>query len=149
MAWVTAENQKLAYQRQHQKELRADTYKNIREVLEARQLEVAPVTDAMHEDDHRPTRIGKKILSSSFVGSPRWYNAQFQDGMAICREYHKPKLKRPSVLSCHPIQILLRPQQQGSSWRGSTRRKVSGNISLAGRRTLPRRNGPRPTEVWM
>ena len=54
MAWVTAENQKLAYQRQHQKELRADKYKNIREVLEARQLEVAPVTDAMDGDDHHP-----------------------------------------------------------------------------------------------
>jgi len=87
MGWVTVENQKLAYQRQHQKELRADTYKNIREVLEARQLEVAPVTDAMHEDDHHP-RTGKKILSSTYIGSPRWYNAQFQDGMAICREYH-------------------------------------------------------------
>ena len=83
MGWVTAENQKLAYQWQHQKKLRADTYKNIREVLEARQLEIAPVLDAMDRDDHHP-KIGKKILSSTYVGSPRWYNAHFQNGMAIC-----------------------------------------------------------------
>ena len=54
---------------QHQTELRAGTYKNISEVLEARQLEVAPVTDAMHGDDDH-TRIGKKVLSSTFIGGP-------------------------------------------------------------------------------
>ena len=91
MGWVTTENQKLAYQRMHQKELRADTYRNIKEVVDARNLELAPPEDGMYPDDHRP-RIGRKVLSSSYVGSPRWYNAQFQDGMAICREYHKPDL---------------------------------------------------------
>ena len=44
---------------------------------------------ALPSDDQ--LMIGHKIiLPSSFVGSPRWYNAQFQDGKAICREYHKP-----------------------------------------------------------
>ena len=99
MGWITAENQKLAYQHQHQKELRADCYRNIREVLEARQLEIAPVTDAMLGEDHHP-RIGRKVLSSTYVGSPRWYNAQFQDGMAICREYHKPDLF--ITMTCNP-----------------------------------------------
>ena len=37
MAWVTVENQKLAYQRQHQKELRADTYKRLLWRLAAQQ----------------------------------------------------------------------------------------------------------------
>ena len=41
------------------------------------------------DDSHQPA-IGRKILSSSFVGSPRWYNSQFQDGMAIVRKHHKP-----------------------------------------------------------
>ena len=99
IGWVTTENQKLNYQRQNQKHLRADTYRNIREVLDARQLELAPVTDAMDGDDHNP-RIGKKVLSSSYVGGPRWYNAQFQDGMAICREYHKPDLF--ITMTCNP-----------------------------------------------
>lgn len=112
MAWVTVENQKLAYQRQHQKELRADSYKNIREVLQARQLEVAPVMDAMHGDDHRP-RIGKKILSSTFIGSPRWYNAQFQDGMAICREYHKPDLF--ITMTCNPHWAEIQRELNGAS----------------------------------
>ena len=112
MAWVTAENQKLAYQRQHQKELRADTYKNISEVLEARQLEVAPVTDAMHGDDHH-TRIGKKVLSSTFIGGPHWYNAQLKDGMAICHEYHKPDLFITRTCNSHWDEI--KTQLNGAS----------------------------------
>ena len=53
----------------------------------------------MHRDDHRP-KVGRKVLSSTFIGSPRWYNAQFQDGMAICREYHKPDLF--ITMTCNP-----------------------------------------------
>ena len=46
--------------------------------------------DHISRDDHQ-LKIGKRIiLSKSFIGSPRWYNSQFQDGMAICRKYHKP-----------------------------------------------------------
>ena len=46
-------------------------------------------------------KFGKKIiLPSNFVGSPRWYNAQFQDGMAICREYHKPDFF--ITMTCNP-----------------------------------------------
>ena len=36
-------------------------------------------------------RVGRKtVLNSSFVGSKRWYNSEFQDAMAICREFRKP-----------------------------------------------------------
>ena len=49
-----------------------------------------PIGDKISGGDHR-LKIGKRvILPKSFVGSPRWYNSKFQDGMAICRKYHKP-----------------------------------------------------------
>ena len=36
-------------------------------------------------------RVGRKtVLASSFVGSKRWFNSEFQDAMAICREFRKP-----------------------------------------------------------
>ena len=112
MGWVTTENQKLKYQRQNQKHLRADSYRNVKEVLDARQLELGAVTDAMYGDDHNP-KIGKKILSGSFIGGPRWYNAQFQDGMAICREYHKPDLF--ITMTCNPNWEEIQSQLNGAS----------------------------------
>ena len=90
MSWLAVENQKLQYQRQNQKALRADSYKNVREATEERRRDLAPREDGMFSDDNLQPAIGRKILSSSFVGSPRWYNSQFQDAMAIVREYHKP-----------------------------------------------------------
>ena len=82
----TVESQRLKFMRHNQKALRADTYKNIREEIDKR----VPLTDRVRAGDET-VRFGKKIiLASSYVGSPRWYNAQFQDGMAICRAYHKP-----------------------------------------------------------
>ena len=48
------------------------------------------MTDKVSSDDHN-LKIGKRIiLSSSYVGSPRWYNSKFQDWMAICRKFRKP-----------------------------------------------------------
>ena len=32
----------------------------------------------------------KVVLPPSFTGSDRWYHKEFQDGMAIIREHHKP-----------------------------------------------------------
>ena len=54
----------------------------------------------MYGDDHQPQRTGRKILSSSYIGSPRWYNTQFQDAMAICREFHKPDYF--ITMTCNP-----------------------------------------------
>ena len=86
IAFTTIESQKLKFQRKNQKALRADTYKNVKDVVSERM----PVTDKIYHDDHN-LKLGKRIvLSKSFIGSPRWYNSQFQDGMAICREHHKP-----------------------------------------------------------
>ena len=84
LAYTTVESQRLKFMRHNQKALRADTYKNIREEIDKR----VPLTDRVRAGDEA-VRFGKKIiLASSYVGSPRWYNAQFQDGLAICREYY-------------------------------------------------------------
>ena len=100
MAWVHVENQRLNYQSQNQKALRADSYKNVKEATEERQRELAPREDGIFNDDHQRPMIGRKILASSFTGSPRWYNAKFQDGMAICREFHKPDYF--ITMTCNP-----------------------------------------------
>ena len=111
MAWVHVEGQRLNYQRQNQKALRADTYKNVKEAVDERlrERELGPREDGLYNDDHHQPHIGRKILASSFTGSPRWYNAKFQDGMAICREYHKPDFF--ITMTCNPhwpeIQSLL------------------------------------------
>ena len=97
MAWVTTENQRLKYQRYNQQALRADSYKNIKKLTDER---LAPVEDQMYPDDHTEQKIGRKILSSSYTGGPRWYNAQFQDAMAIVREYHKPDYF--ITMTCNP-----------------------------------------------
>ena len=96
LAFTTIESQRLKYQRDNQKALRADSYKNVKDILSER----APMLDKITHDDHS-LKIGKKIvLSSSFPGSPRWYNAKFQDGMAICRKYRKPDLF--ITFTCNP-----------------------------------------------
>ena len=96
LAYTTIESQRLKYQRDNQKALRADSYKNVKEILTER----APILDKITADDHN-LKIGKKIiLSSSFPGSPRWYNSKFQDGMAICRKFRKPDLF--ITFTCNP-----------------------------------------------
>ena len=98
MGWVATEDQRLNYQNQNQKALRADTYKNVREATEERLQ--APRADALYNDDHQRPPPGRKILASSFTGSPRYYNAKFQNGMAICRKYHKPDYF--ITMTCNP-----------------------------------------------
>ena len=100
MAWVAVENQKLMYQRMNQKALRADSYINIKEATERLRNELSPRQDGMFRDDNQVPAVGRKILSSSFPGSPRWYNAKFQDGMAMCREFHKPDFF--ITMTCNP-----------------------------------------------
>ena len=99
MAWITTENQRLNYQELNQKALRADTYRNVRQVINARQLAVDTRGDDLYPDDNA-LRVGTKILSRAFVCSPRWYHMQFLDAMAICREYHKPDFF--ITMTCNP-----------------------------------------------
>ena len=81
MVWVHTEDQRLNYQKQNQKALRADSYKNVQEATEERMR--APREDGLYQDDHRAPAIGRKILASSFTGSPRWYNAKCQSVESI------------------------------------------------------------------
>ena len=90
MAWFLIENQRLEYQRNNQKALRADTYKSVQQMAQERNRDLAPRADGLYPDDNRRPTIGRKILSSSFTGGPRFWNGKFQDGMAIIREHHKP-----------------------------------------------------------
>ena len=81
-AWIVCESQRLNYQRQHQQNLRADTYKNLQQAVQQRQ-EIPP-PDSLYNNELENT-VGRKILTSSFTCSPRWYNEKFQDAMAIVR----------------------------------------------------------------
>ena len=86
LGFTTMESQRLKFHKNNQGALRADSYKNVKDAI----TDLEPMGDRISRDDHQ-LKIGKRIvLSKSFVGSPRWYNAQFQDGMAICRKFHKP-----------------------------------------------------------
>ena len=82
-AWITCEHQRLNYQRQHQKDLRADTYKNVQEAVAGRLQERQQPEDSLYQENE--VAVGRKILTSSFQCSPRWYNQKFQDAMAIVR----------------------------------------------------------------
>ena len=96
IAFTTMENQRLKFVQFNQKALRADSYKNIKEIITDR----VPMADKVLPGDDK-LKLGRKIvLPSNFVGSPRWYNAQFQDAMAICCEYHKPDFF--ITMTCNP-----------------------------------------------
>jgi len=70
--YAIKQQQDLQYLREHQNELRADTY--------------AGLTDAVSNDDGM--NAGKRvILPSSFIGSERDFNQQYQNGMALHREF--------------------------------------------------------------
>ena len=68
LSWLVVEDQRLNYQNQNQKALRADSYINVREAAEE-QLR-APRVDALYQDDHQRPPTGRKILASSHPGSP-------------------------------------------------------------------------------
>ncbi len=107
LSWVLIETQRLNWHKQNQTALRGDVYQNVKDFTEDRRR---PPTGEdqrrrpLIEDDQlygNDNEIGKKvILSSSLPGSPRWYNCQFQNAMAIVREYHKPDLF--ITMTCNP-----------------------------------------------
>ena len=97
--WLVTQNMRLNYQEQNQKALRADTYRNVKRVVDSRRLTLATRGDGLFPDDHN-LRVGVKILSRSFVGSPRWYHMHFIYVMAICHVYHKPDYF--ITMTCNP-----------------------------------------------
>ena len=110
--WLITQNMRLNYQDMNQKALRADSYANVKRVVDSRRMELATLGDALYPDDHR-LRTGVKVLSRSFVGSPRWYHMQFLDAMAICRKFGRPEYF--VTMTCNPkwpeILAELRPGQ--------------------------------------
>ncbi|XP_071728569.1 uncharacterized protein [Rutidosis leptorrhynchoides] len=78
-AFTAIEEQQLKWLRNHQNELRLDLYNNI--------------CDAVTRGDTKATSIGKRIiLPSSHTGSPRYMVQNYQDAMALCREFDNPDL---------------------------------------------------------
>ncbi|XP_071705325.1 uncharacterized protein [Rutidosis leptorrhynchoides] len=78
-AFTAIEEQRLKWLRNHQNELRLDLYNN--------------VCDAVTRGDTKATSIGKHIiLPSSHTGSPRYMVQNYQDAMALCREFDNPDL---------------------------------------------------------
>ncbi|XP_070666718.1 uncharacterized protein [Malus domestica] len=78
-SYATLEEDRLDYIRQNQKNLRSEVYKGI--------------YDAMSRGDNDANNLGQKIvLPASYTGSPRYMINNYQDAMAICREYGHPNL---------------------------------------------------------
>ena len=98
--------------RRNQNTLRADSYKNVRDIIGQRAREENPREDSMYHNEVENS-IGRMILPSSHTGGPRYFNAKFQDAMALVRKYHKPDLF--ITMTCNPnwpeIQKNLSPGQ--------------------------------------
>ena len=60
LACAIIESQKLKFHKNNQKALRADTYKNVQEIVEER----VPLGDQISRDDHN-LKIGKRIILSN------------------------------------------------------------------------------------
>jgi hypothetical protein len=101
-AWVCVESSRLNFQRMNQKQLRVDLYSGLRDAIGGGLEENAQ-------------RLGQQIiLSSTFIGGPRYMRQQYQDAMAICRHFGKPDLF--ITFTCNPmwqeIQEALLPGQK-------------------------------------
>ncbi|XP_048442136.1 uncharacterized protein LOC103940193 isoform X3 [Pyrus x bretschneideri] len=78
-SFATLEEDRLDYIRQNQKKLRSEVYKGI--------------YDAFSKGDTDANNLGQKIvLPTSYTRSPRYVINNYQDAMAICREYGHPDL---------------------------------------------------------
>ena len=86
-AWACVEHTRLTWVLLNQTILRSDLYNN--------------VVDSVNRGDTDATKIGKRIvLPSSFTGSPRYMQQNYQDCMAICRTYGSPDLF--ITFTCNP-----------------------------------------------
>ena len=80
-AWSRIERQRLLFLKNNQKALRAENYNVLQDQISA--------ADATLERK----RVGRvMILPGTFIGSPRYMNARYQDAMAIVRTKAKPDL---------------------------------------------------------
>ncbi|BBN69392.1 transposable element gene [Prunus dulcis] len=78
-AYATLEEDRLDYIRKNQKNLRSEVYKGI--------------YYAISKGDNDANNVGQRvILPSSYTGSARYMLNNYQDAMAICRQYGNPDL---------------------------------------------------------
>ena len=102
--YVKTEQDRLDYIRLHQKELKVESYKVLKDYLQ----ETA---------DKLGKGVGKNvILPSSFKGSPRHCAQAYQDSMAMVRRYGKPSLFL--TFTCNP------------NWSAIKRNLLPGNTAL-------------------
>jgi hypothetical protein len=81
--WAKEEQQRLRYVFTHQNELRAECYRGVRDAVFALDEGISGDNSNIRFD-----QIGKRvILPASFTGSPRYMCQQYQDSMAIVREF--------------------------------------------------------------
>ncbi len=80
-SYLKIEKERIAYIIKNQKVIRSDKYVNVQQAL-----------NNIAANEHR-IEIGKVIiLPSTFIGSPRYMEENFQDSMAIVRKFGKPDL---------------------------------------------------------
>lgn len=92
-AWCSVERGRLQWVSTHQSIISSDLYNN--------------VIDSLRRGDFVATDDGKRVvLPSSFTGSYRYMQQNFQDSLAICNEYGHPDLF--ITFTCNPkwVEIL-------------------------------------------
>ena len=78
-AWAQCDQNKLGWIRSHQRNLRAELYNGLADVLNAGDVDI--------------DQVGKRVvLPSSYVGGDRFMQKLYQDSIAIVRHYGKPSL---------------------------------------------------------
>ncbi|XP_058801513.1 uncharacterized protein LOC131670146 [Phymastichus coffea] len=101
-SYVKVEKDRIQYCKDHQKELKADTYKGLSDYMQNIAEEVGG-------------QVGKTIiLPSSFTGSPRYMQQCYQDAMALVNEKGKPDIFLTMTCNSNWSEIkenLLRGQQ--------------------------------------
>nr|XP_017217380.1 PREDICTED: uncharacterized protein LOC108194955 [Daucus carota subsp. sativus] len=86
-AWCCIERSRLKWVERHQSIIRSDLYKNI--------------VDSVSHGDISAADVGKRVvLPSSFTGGYRYMQQNFQDSLALCREYGHPDLF--ITFTCNP-----------------------------------------------
>jgi len=78
-AWAVCDQNKLAWIRSHQANIRSDLYHGLADVMESEDIDL--------------TRTGKRVvLPSSYLGGDRFMQQLYQDSIAIVRHFGKPSL---------------------------------------------------------
>lgn len=86
-AWCSVERVRLQWVYRHQSIIRSDLYNN--------------VVDSLRRGDVEAKDVGRRIiLPSSFTGGYRYMQQNFQDSLALCKEYGHPDLF--ITFTCNP-----------------------------------------------